>query len=95
MFAKDLHIIEQNFGQLAVKLTGVQLIVELLPGGDRTGVLIDIFRRSMMYAAQFWHGRRVNLDRQRVMTEMMEIRLNALSHFPSAGINSLPLAPPR
>ena len=34
IFAEDLDLIEQDFGKLAAKLPRMQLIVDLLPGGN-------------------------------------------------------------
>lgn len=63
IFAKDLDLIEQNFGKLAAKLPRMQLIVNLLPGGNGQGVLIHIGCVSLMNIVNFNLGRQPGIFR--------------------------------
>ncbi len=80
IFAEDLDLIEQDFGKLAAKLPRMQLIVDLLPGGNGQGVLIHIGCVSLMNIVNFNLRRQPGVFRQRLATEMVQICRTTLFH---------------
>lgn len=93
IFAEDLDLIEQDFGKLAAKLPRMQLIVDLLPGGNGQGVLIHIGCVSLMNIVNFNLRRQPGVFRQRLATEMVQICRTTLFIIVKAGGKPLP-APP-
>lgn len=77
---KTSDLIEQDFGKLAAKLPRMQLIVDLLPGGNGQGVLIHIGCVSLMNIVNFNLRRQPGVFRQRLATEMVQICRTTLFH---------------
>ncbi len=67
-------------GKLAAKLPRMQLIVDLLPGGNGQGVLIHIGCVSLMNIVNFNLRRQPGVFRQRLATEMVQICRTTLFH---------------
>ena len=61
ILAKNLDIIEQDFGKFTVKFPRMQLIVNLLPGGNRQGMFIDIGGPPLVDVIHLDHRRQFNV----------------------------------